>query len=403
MNTYNWIGTIILLGSIQGIILMFAINKLKKGNRPVNKLLSVFVGLVTFTLIGKMVYHPNLIRKYMYFTFLSDIVIYLYGPFLYLYIKQLLHPNEAFRLTKEWRHFIMAFIFVFTCTLSLPGVFKTVHAHSFISFRSFAYYYWWVAMKVAIVHNIVYLVKSYRQISLYKRSSKDQVSYEVKLQYLKIVVGLVTCGITSWLLSSILISLKIHFPLIAHIYNIVWILAAFIIYVLGYFAMSRPEIFTLRPATAPRQNLEPIQVLPNKKKPVSTPPKKYSKSPLDTEKVARLNRQLEEYMSKHKPFLNATLTVHALAKMLQTNSSALSRVINECHQKNFFSFINSYRVQEFVKLAIQEKYQHYTYLALAYEVGFNSKSTFNKAFKKEHNKTPREYLKVVSESSFLDS
>ena len=62
---------------------------------------------------------------------------------------------------------------------------------------------------------------------------------------------------------------------------------------------------------------------------------------------------------------------------------------------NFNDFVNSYRIEEFKRLAQQEDYQNHTLLAIAFIVGFNSKSAFNRSFKKLEDCTPREYLKGV--------
>ena len=82
-----------------------------------------------------------------------------------------------------------------------------------------------------------------------------------------------------------------------------------------------------------------------------------------------------------------------LADMLELKVYVLSKVFNEHYRKNFRDFINEYRVNEFIRLSKQESQKNYTFLALALEVGFNSKSTFNLAFKKVTNQSPRDFLR----------
>jgi AraC-like DNA-binding protein len=72
----------------------------------------------------------------------------------------------------------------------------------------------------------------------------------------------------------------------------------------------------------------------------------------------------------------------------------MSKIINECYQQNFRDFVNRYRVEEFIELARQDTNKKYTFLALANEVGFNSKSTFNVAFKKVFQQSPRDFFKA---------
>lgn len=103
--------------------------------------------------------------------------------------------------------------------------------------------------------------------------------------------------------------------------------------------------------------------------------------------------KLNALMLETKPFKKADLTVSDLAELLGTRSHILSRVINDHFEKNFRDFVNTYRIEEFIQLANRKEYKHYTFLALAQEVGFNSKSTFNLAFKKLMNQSPREYFK----------
>ena len=103
-------------------------------------------------------------------------------------------------------------------------------------------------------------------------------------------------------------------------------------------------------------------------------------------------------MKKEKPFLNSKLTLQDLAEMLHVNIHTLSRVINEGYRKNFFDFINEYRIEEFKRLVNIDQYKNYTFLAIAMEVGFSSKTTFNRSFKKSTGKTPREYFHIEQES-----
>lgn len=103
--------------------------------------------------------------------------------------------------------------------------------------------------------------------------------------------------------------------------------------------------------------------------------------------------KLNQLMLEGKPYKKADLTISDLAEMLDTKPHILSRIINDAYKKNFRDFVNTYRVEEFIALANTKDYKHYTFLALAEEVGFNSKSTFNLAFKKVTDQNPRDFFK----------
>ncbi|UOQ70302.1 helix-turn-helix domain-containing protein [Hymenobacter cellulosilyticus] len=106
--------------------------------------------------------------------------------------------------------------------------------------------------------------------------------------------------------------------------------------------------------------------------------------------LSRWTIRLLSHMQIAQPYLAPELTLGELAAQLRTNTSWLSRVINAGCGKNFNDFINEYRVQEAEARLRDPQFRHYTLLAVALEAGFNSKSTFNRVFKKLRGITPGE-------------
>jgi AraC-like DNA-binding protein len=121
------------------------------------------------------------------------------------------------------------------------------------------------------------------------------------------------------------------------------------------------------------------------------------------EDLAALKKILHHAMTEQRVFTNAQLTLNELAEIVQIKPHVLSRVINECYNQNFRDFVNRYRIEAFIELANQGASKRFTFLALAYEVGFNSKSTFNVAFKKITNQTPREYFGLKKDKAVTDN
>src|SRR5207253_4265417 len=103
--------------------------------------------------------------------------------------------------------------------------------------------------------------------------------------------------------------------------------------------------------------------------------------------------RLQNYMQQNKPFLDSELTLDELAVQLQVKPKLLSQTINEVAQQNFFEFINHYRIEEAKRLLTNPKDKKITVLEVMYEVGFNSKSSFNTLFKKATGLTPSEFKK----------
>ncbi|AEE49437.1 helix-turn-helix domain-containing protein [Haliscomenobacter hydrossis] len=124
-------------------------------------------------------------------------------------------------------------------------------------------------------------------------------------------------------------------------------------------------------------------------------PVRYAKSGLKADASDELFARLELLMEKEAVYKNNELTLSELAAMLDVHANSLSQVINEKVGKNFYNYINTLRVGAFINLAAQPDKQHYSLLALAFECGFNSKSTFNKYFKAVMGETPSAHFGLL--------
>ena len=102
--------------------------------------------------------------------------------------------------------------------------------------------------------------------------------------------------------------------------------------------------------------------------------------------------KIEILIQEEKLYQNPELTLTDLAKKLETNASIISKTINQGFQMNFNDCINNYRVEAVKKMLEQGEHKKSTLLGIAFDCGFNSKATFNRAFKKNTGKTPKEYL-----------
>jgi len=100
-------------------------------------------------------------------------------------------------------------------------------------------------------------------------------------------------------------------------------------------------------------------------------------------------------LEEKRIFLDTEISLLSMAKKLGTNNVMLSRTLNQYYQIGFYDLINKYRVQEFIKLASDPANSHFTFYALALQAGFNSKTSFNKYFKKVTQSTPKEYFRKL--------
>lgn len=162
-------------------------------------------------------------------------------------------------------------------------------------------------------------------------------------------------------------------------------------YYLKYYK-SNP-VFDLIKKDSRYQQLQNIFITPGNQ--IEEQKKKYVKSGINNEQVEAINEDLIKLMSSKKPYLKAGVSLKSLADNLSKSANHVSQVINDKHKKNFFDFINEYRIEEMTHLLKSPENKRFTLLAIANDAGFNSKTTFNVAFKKLKGKTPSQYYKEL--------
>jgi len=109
--------------------------------------------------------------------------------------------------------------------------------------------------------------------------------------------------------------------------------------------------------------------------------------------------KLKDYMNARKPYLNPSLTIKDMADDLGIPVRDLSLLINHQLGQHFYDFVNTYRIEHAMEILKDGSKSKVTVLEILYEVGFNSKSSFNTAFKKHTGTTPTEYRKELKNSS----
>lgn len=122
---------------------------------------------------------------------------------------------------------------------------------------------------------------------------------------------------------------------------------------------------------------------------------KYEKSNLTQDDAIAYVREMNQWMESEKPYLDCNLSLGELSEKLSLPGHILSEVLNGYLKQNYYEYINNYRIEEFKNLARRAENAKVTNLNLAYEAGFNSKTTFNTAFKKFTGQTPSEYRSAM--------
>ncbi len=123
--------------------------------------------------------------------------------------------------------------------------------------------------------------------------------------------------------------------------------------------------------------------------------KKYARSGLTDELAEYTYKELIRLFTVEEYYKNNELSLNVLASELNIHPNYLSQIINERENMSFYDFVNTFRVEEFKRLVINPKNKQFTLLSLAYDCGFNSKSSFNRYFKKNTGKTPSQFANSV--------
>jgi AraC-like DNA-binding protein len=323
-------------------------------------------------LLSTNFYHLGYWEKYPHLIGITAPLPLLYGPLLYLYVSHSL-KNEK-RLSKfDYLHFIptvfsYAYLSRFYFFYSAAEK-RMIDSGEMDDFQTFSI----ILLGGIILSGIAYSIIAYRQLNKYTILIDNNFSNSesINLNWLKSLiwgVGILFLVITVLVITKDLLGIDFAFNPDIIIYSTM-ILG---ILLLGYFGIRHQNIFT-----------DNIIV-------ETTSKESYYKSGLKEDQAKMIHHRLLQIMEKEKPYLKPKLSLTNLAYLVDTSPNHLSQIINQFEQQNFNDFVNQYRVEEFIHLATEN--DQYSYLALALEAGFNSKSTFNKLFKKQKGMTPSQFL-----------
>lgn len=155
----------------------------------------------------------------------------------------------------------------------------------------------------------------------------------------------------------------------------------FLTFSVSYFGIKQTYLFNTHISLAEEENNDESE--PQKEK--------YKNSNLSEEIKTEYIQQILDFMNSERPHLNPELTIQDLSKQMNITRHHLTEILNNDLGKNFFNFVNEYRVEEVKKRLLNPKFEHLTIVAIAFDSGFNSKSTFNSIFKQQTGQTPSKW------------
>jgi len=365
--TFTFIDIILFLGISQGIFLAAALRLLHNRNRRANHILSLTLLFAVVMLLGRILVFKIQGDWIGPLAILVDTTIFLFGPLLYLYTRRLLFEPSMHR-RKDWRHGIPAGIHLIYAiiVIGLSLVQRTpIRAYAILGLTGF------IVETLGLISLMIYTLQCFFVLRRHQNVSQYSLSYMLKIRrYLKVIIGVMAFFVILWLMSYMnSYFFRIRLPYLN--YNTLWISVPLFIYSIGYFGLRQPEIFRV----------------PN------IPAIKKEKARLKPDEIQTLQKRLNFFMQEEHLYVQSNLTLKGLAEKLNTTPNDLSWLLNQVYQQSFYDFINKHRIDAFLLKIEHKEHIHHTLLGLALDVGFNSKSTFNKAFKTITGLTPTAYIK----------
>ena len=355
----------------------------QKNNSLSNKLLGLFFlffGLALFAILFNYFreYQP-VIKNYFYLVeivFYSVMlslpsIIYFYVISLTDYIK---NYNSIWRIIPHFYIPIQSLLF---------NVYPFISASIITNPKTIDYTNFFSLKIVFVLLNIIYISKTLIIYSKHRSKLHDVLSYDkgISLAWIStFVLGYISFVLCFFLLTPESSPYVVYIPLLLLII---------------YFIFQRNSQVSISLEGNEREIIAGF-LLDTPSQIVNPEEKNNTNLGLDLDKKEKIRNEILKLMEKEKPYLKSDLTVYQLAKMLNTNTNYLSVIINKDFQFSFVSFINSYRIKEAKHLLTSPNFENYTIEAISEEVGFNSKSAFNRAFKKLTKQTPSDFKKKIN-------
>lgn len=341
----------------------------KKTENPVpNRILAAFLFSNVLVLLNLLVFRfiPNTLRLHHVYFFGFSFSI-LWGPILYLYTRSITRPHFRFHAAEFLHGFPL-----FACLTVLAFRYRRIFDSSGRTAEQQRTALWGEHEVIIVVIQsliLIYTLASFRELFRYRKEIRNSMS-SIERHNLSWLGAVLSGLLAHWAFDTVF---YVHLYLTRRP-SIVLMDAAFAVLlvfaqILVYKSMHQPEIVFG----------------------IESKPKYHDSTLTGTQKKTYLE-QLEAVMTGQKPFLDPLLTLPALARKAHIPPRHLSQLLNEDLHQNFFDYVNTRRIEESKRLLRENARQEKTVLEILLEVGFNSKSSFNSAFKRYTGMTPTSFI-----------
>lgn len=367
----SFLDSFLLIAIGQGVFLSFAIQLIQKKNKEANQILVSLIAIACIMLLGRVTFESIGLDWIWKVAILVDTTIFLFGPLLYLYVRRIT-TDDSVLFTLNLLHFILPFlhlIYALICTLLPSEIYTELYLKGYFNITGF------IVEFLGITSFIYYLIRSFLYLTfLIKINHQNSSSEPEVFNYILILLVSISVFSLMWVLSFS----SYFIPPIRSLhlnYGVMWIAIPLFFYVVGFYSFWQPQLF--------RVKIEDKLINAEQRRRMSSA------------EVLKTQALLNTVMKEKKVFKNPELSLTDLSDQLGLSTNDLSWFLNAVYKKSFYTFVNEHRIDEFISKVHLQEHKKQTILSLAMDVGFNSKSTFNKFFKELLDQTPSQYIKSL--------
>jgi AraC-like DNA-binding protein len=373
---------IIFLGVFQGLMLSWFFIKNYRGEKRYNLFQGLLLLSMSLAIFEEWLNNTGFIVRVLYLTNFSESLNFTFAPLLYLYIRNSLNQESGKR---AWWHFVPFFIWTLYMVFQFIQPDETKY-NSYIQTKhpdwGFLEAEWSISddpLGIRKIVNQLMLVQllTYIALAVYELGKKfrllGQPLFRTENELLRTLRNTMIQFIS---LIILMLATKIYFGMRSDVGGyFIGAYVSLLIYITTWRIMNKSDYFE-----------SPGSFL-------SFPSVKYQKSSLSEEDKERILAKVKREMDLNKYFTSNLASLAGLSKQINESHHHVSQVINEKLGKSFFEMLAFYRVEYAKKLIRQDREGKITIEELTEMVGYNSKSSFNTAFKKHTSKTPSEFRK----------
>ncbi|MBC8753946.1 helix-turn-helix transcriptional regulator [Kordia sp. YSTF-M3] len=368
LNIYN---LLIFAGIIQGFIFGIIVLSSKKYNNRASFCLAFVMLLMSLSNLQYWLIDTKTAEKYSFIKFTYIPWHWLIMPFFYIFVYLYIQRKE--KLSKKIKLYLFVPFFVVLSIVFIQLIYKFLidPNYELPSHFSRGIFIYLDILSILFIISIIYMI--FKMLRKYELDNKKydplQVISETKWLKRLITIGVITCIFWIIAMGITVYSNKENLSL----FYSLWLGMSIIIYYLGYVGINKLQLIK------ERKNIRITQTVKKEKK------------------ERKATNKIDEFFSNfvsivNQQYNNPNLTLELISKELSISTSSLSQKIKASSGENFSTYINTLRIKKAKKMLINDEYKNYTTTAIGLEAGFNSKSSFYRAFKKIEGCTPQEFI-----------